>query len=62
MAGLRHDARVCRVNAKSERLRLELGILTPEERQAQAEAENKRRLAAQKKAAKGNALPGLEED
>jgi len=61
MAALRHDAHKCRQDAKSERIRLELGILTPEERQALADAETNRRLAAQKKAQKGAPLD-LEEE
>lgn len=56
MAGLRHDARVCRDNLKSERLRRELGIFTPAELEEQAEVENRRRLAAQKKAQSGTPL------
>ena len=62
MAGLRHDAAVCRRDAKSERLRLELGILTPAERQTQADAEIRRQQADAKKATKGPALPGLQEE
>lgn len=60
MAGLRHDARVCRDQLKSERLRHELGIFTPAEIQEQAEVETRRLQAAQKKAAAGTPL-GLEE-
>lgn len=61
MAGLRHDAKVCRHKATSESIRLGLGLLTPEERQARADAEETRRLAAQKKAAKDMPMLGLEE-
>jgi hypothetical protein len=60
MAGLRHDAKVCRENLKSERLRRELEIFTPAEIEEQAEIEKRRRQAAQKKAAQGSPL-GLEE-
>jgi hypothetical protein len=56
MAGLRHDAAVCRGNAKSERLRIELGILTPEEKARKAEAEDKKRKKQAKEAAKGTAI------
>lgn len=59
---LHHDAKVCRAKASSEQIRLSLGLLTPEERQAKAEAERRRRQAAAKKATQGAALPGLEEE
>ena len=58
---LRHDARVCRADAKSERIRLELGILTPEERQRLAEKKAEAAAKIAKEAAKGNPL-GLEEE
>lgn len=62
MAGLRHDAKRCRENAKSLQVRLSIGHLYPEEIQAQQEVEERRRQVAQKKASKGTALPGLEEE
>jgi len=57
MAGLRHDAKVCRSNAKSEQVRLNHGFFTPAELAAQEE-DRKRR---EQKAAKGSPL-GLEEE
>ena len=62
MTDLRHDAKVCRQRATSEQIRLGLGLLTPKERQDLADREEARRLAAQKKAAKGCPLLGLEEE
>jgi hypothetical protein len=56
MAGLRHDAKVCRQKQTSEQIRLSHGWLTPAERQEKAEREETRRLAAQKKAQQGNPL------
>lgn len=50
-----------RQDAKSERIRLALGILTPEEKEAERQAEERRRQDAQKKATKGTPL-GLEEE
>jgi hypothetical protein len=58
---LRHDAKICRQKASSEQIRLSLGLLTPTERQAQADAEQARRLKAQKKTQQGMAL-GLKEE
>ena len=49
-----------REDAKSQKIRLSLGLLTPDERRALAEAEAARRQVAQKKAQKGKAL-GLDE-
>jgi hypothetical protein len=62
MAHLRHDARVCRQKQTSEQIRIAHGWLTPEERRVQAENENRRRLAAQKKAQAGAPLLSLEEE
>ncbi len=53
---MRHDAKQCRASLESERLRIALGLLTPEERQAQAAADQKRKEAGAKAAAKGPAL------
>ena len=50
MAGLKHDAKVCRQAATSEQIRLSNGWFTPAERKEQAETDNRRRQAAQKKA------------
>jgi hypothetical protein len=61
MGGLKHDARVCRQKQTSEQIRLSNGWLTPAERQEQAEREETRRLAAQKKAQAGTPLD-LEEE
>jgi len=61
MAHLRHDARVCRQKQSSEQIRISHGWLTPDERREQAENENRRRLAAQKKAQAGTPLLGLDE-
>ena len=61
MSGLKRDAMACRRKASSEQIRLSLGQYTPAERQAQAEAETRRKLAAKKKAAQGKPL-GLEEE
>ena len=58
---MRHDAARNRQDVKSERIRLSLGLLTPEERQDLANREEARRLAAQKKAQAGTPLD-LEED
>jgi hypothetical protein len=60
MAALRHDAKACRQKQTSEQIRLSNGWLTPAERQEQAEREETRRLAAQKKAQAGSPL-GLED-
>jgi hypothetical protein len=57
---IRHDAAVCRRNARSERIRIEQGILTPEERRRKEEAERRRQLDQLREAAKGPAL-GLED-
>ena len=56
MAGLKHDAAVCRQNARSEVIRHSLGIETPGEKAKRLEREDAQRLAAAKIAAKGNAL------
>ena len=61
MAGLRHDAKVCRSAVKSEQIRLGLGLYTPAEREAHAQNEKRRQQAAQKNAQQGNPL-GLEEE
>lgn len=57
---LRHDAKECRSKARSETIRIGLGILTPEERQKREEAEQKRMQAQSKREAKGISL--FEED
>lgn len=57
---IRHDARQCRAQAESERLRLSLGLLTPKEREARESAERKRREAKAREAAKGLSLFGAE--
>jgi hypothetical protein len=54
--GMKHDASRNRQDAKSERIRLAHGWLTPAEQQEQAEAEERRRLEQAKKAAQGPAL------
>jgi hypothetical protein len=56
MAGLRHDAKVCRDHAKSELIRHSLGILTPEEQADKDRRDEEKRIAAAKLATKGNAL------
>ena len=61
MSGLKHDAQVCRQKQTSEQIRLSNEWFTPAERQEQAETEKRRLEAAQKKAAKGTPLLGLEE-
>lgn len=61
MAGLRHDAAWCRTKAKSEILRREMGLWTPEEREAQAKREQERADAKAKEAAKGMPLLDVEE-
>ena len=53
---MRHDAKQARGKAESERIRLGLGLLTPEERAAQAAAETDRQHAQAREAAKGNPL------
>ena len=50
---IRHDARKVREDAKSQRIRLGLGLYTPAERQAHADAEKRRLEAAKKKAQAG---------
>ena len=57
---LRHDARICRQNVKSERIRLTLGLLTPEETQAAKDKAELQRLAKAKAATKGQDLFGGE--
>lgn len=49
-----------REDAKSQRIRLNLGLLTPADRQAREDAETARRLAERKRTQQGHAL-GLEE-
>jgi hypothetical protein len=58
---VRHDMHLAKQGAKSEQIRLGLGLLTPAERQALADTETRRQQAAAKKAAKGTPL-GLEEE
>lgn len=53
---MKHDASRNRQDVKSERIRLEHGWLTPEEKQAQAEAEERRRLEQARKDSQGPAL------
>ena len=50
---IRHDARKVREDAKSQQIRLALGLYTPAERQAHADAKQRRLEAAQKKAQAG---------
>ena len=57
MAGLKHDAAVCRQAAKSELVRHSLGILTTQEQADEDRRKETLRLALAKLAAKGNALP-----
>jgi len=57
---VRHDARKNRQDLKSERIRIGLGLLTPEERQARLEADRKRQQDAQRQAALGVPLLGEE--
>ena len=54
----RHDASRARKDAKSERIRLNNGWLTPAEVQEKAEAEERRRLEQARKDALGPALLG----
>lgn len=61
MGSLKHDAAQCRQHAKSEIIRHSLGILTPDERMRQDEAEERQRQAMAREAAKGSALFGGEE-
>jgi hypothetical protein len=56
MAGLRHDAAWCRTKAKSEILRRQIGLWTPEEREAQAKRDQVKAEAEAKKSAKGTPL------
>ena len=57
----RHDASRARKDAKSERIRLNNGWLTPAEVQEKAEAEERRRLEQARKDALGLVLFGGEE-
>ena len=61
MAGLKHDANWCRTKAKSEILRRQMGLWTPEERAAQAKREQEKAEAQAKEAAKGVPLLGMED-
>ena len=58
---VRHDMQRAKEDIKSAQIRANLGIRYPHEIEADREAEEARRLAAQKKAAKGSPL-GLEEE
>ena len=58
---VRHDMQRAKEDIKSAQIRANLGIRYPHEIEADREAEAARRLAAQKKAAKGSPL-GLEEE
>ena len=58
---VRHDMQRAKEDIKSAQIRANLGIRYPNEIEADREAEEARRLAAQKKAAKGSPL-GLEEE
>lgn len=53
---LRHDAAQCRAEARSELIRLSLGIETPAEKARRLEREEARRLAEAKAATRGSAL------
>lgn len=53
---IRHDARLCRQKASSEVIRIGLGILTPQERRARQEAQERRELASRKEAQRGPSL------
>ena len=53
---MRHDAQRAREDAKSAQIRANLGIRYPHEIEADREAEEARRLAAQKKAQQGKPL------
>lgn len=57
---LRHDAALCRSQARSEVLRHSLGILTPAERAQQEAAEEEKRKDEAKAATKGPALFNLD--
>ena len=56
MAGLRHDAKVCRDKFKSDLIRHSLGIELPEETAKRLEREEAKRKADAKAATKGNSL------
>jgi len=56
MAGLRHDAKVCRDKFKSELIRHSLGIELPEETAKRLEHEETKRKAEAKAATKGTPL------
>jgi hypothetical protein len=56
MAGLRHDAKECRSKAKSELIRVSLGIELPEETAKRIKREDARRKAEAKAVTKGPPL------
>jgi len=60
MAGLKHDAKVCRDQAKSDLIRRTNGWLTPAEIAKDAQADADRKKVAAKKAAKGSPLFDVE--
>lgn len=53
---MRHDAQKAREQAKSQSIRISLGIKTPEELKREAEAGERRRLQEAKEAARGVSL------
>lgn len=58
---VRHDAKANRQNLTSERIRVALGLLTPEERRARQEAERRRQANQALESAKGVPLFGGDE-
>lgn len=55
---VRHDMQAANQHVRSEQIRLALGLLTPAEREAEAKAEEEKRLKAAKDATKGASLFG----
>lgn len=53
---MRHDAQQARAKVQSETIRVGLGLLTPEERRREAEAQERRRREEAKEAARGVSL------